>query len=144
MRTTYPAAFAQLRGVVLEDSVNSPAGSNMATALQGLAPTGLPLVATASPDNSCNANQSGTKALIAALPGRFHGVQVTTGNHQDVFGTDTTGLQSLVCGTPKPVNTSAVRTLSTGWLNGFASPAYLPGGSVYNTLTAAGTVTTLP
>lgn len=130
--------------MVLEDPVTSPAGNNLGTALAGLAGTSLPVYATASPGNTCNADQSGTKALIADLPGRFHGVQITTGNHQDVFGDDTTALQSLICGAPKPVNSDAVRTLTAGWLTDPADPAYLPGGRVYDTLAAAGTISTLP
>lgn len=148
LRTAYPTQYAQLKGIVLEDSVNSPAGSNMSTALRGMAPTPIEIYATASPDNSCNSNQSGTKQLIADLPGRFHGAQITTGNHQDVFGSDTPALFQLVCGTPKAANVSAVRGLTTGWIGGFVTgaddAAYFPGGSYYDGLVDAGTISTLP
>ncbi|KYH44212.1 hypothetical protein [Branchiibius sp. NY16-3462-2] len=148
LRTAYPAAFAQLKGLVLEDPVASPAGSNLATGLNALAPAGVPVYALASPKNSCNANQSGTQQLINALPGRFHGAQITTGVHQDIYGTNNTALFNLVCGTPKPNNTNAVRTLTTGWLTGFADgasdSAYFPGGSAYDALQSAGTISTLP
>lgn len=148
LRTAYPTTFAQLKGLVLEDPVASPAGMNLATGLSALAPTGVPVYALASPNNSCNANQSGTQQLIKSLPGRFHGAQITTGVHQDIFGTDNTALFNLVCGTPKPNNTNAVRLLTTGWLTGFATgvpdPTYFPGGSTYDALQSAGTISTLP
>lgn len=148
LRTAYPAAFAHLKGLVLEDPVASPAGSNLATGLSALAPTGVPVYALASPKNSCNADQSGTQQLINSLPGRFHGAQVSTGVHQDIYGTDNTALFNLICGTPKPGNTNAVRSLTTGWLTGFvdgaSNPAYFPGGSTYDALRSAGTISTLP
>ncbi|WP_146202599.1 alpha/beta hydrolase [Branchiibius hedensis] len=148
LRTAYPATFSQLTGLVLEDPVASPAGSNLATGLSALAPTGVPVYALASPKNSCNADQSGTQQLITSLPGRFHGAQISTGVHQDIYGSDNTALFNLVCGTPKAGNTNAVRTLTTGWLTGFADgtgdPAYFPGGSVYDALQSAGTISTLP
>ena len=148
LRTAYPATFAQLKGLVLEDPVASPAGSNLATGLSALAPTGVPVYALASPKNSCNADQSGTQQLITNLPGRFHGAQISTGVHQDIYGSDNTALFNLLCGTPKVGNTNAVRTLTTGWLTGFADgtgdPAYFPGGSVYDALQSAGTISTLP
>ncbi|MFC6715636.1 hypothetical protein [Branchiibius cervicis] len=148
LRSAYPGVFAQLKGLVLEDPVASPAGSNLATGLSALAPTGVPVYALASPKNSCNADQSGTQQLISSLPGRFHGAQISTGVHQDIYGTDNTALFNLVCGTPKPDNTNAVRSLTTGWLTGFAdgadNPAYFPGGPAYDALQSAGTITTLP
>ena len=148
LRTASPATFAKLKGLVLQDSVKSFIGDNTDASLTGLSGTTLPIYALASPKYSCNSDQSGTLAVIAKLPGRFHGAQVTTGAHGDIFGTSANSLGTATCGTPQAQNTAAVRTLTFGWLTdlaaGTTTAALYPGGATYNGLVSAGTITTLP
>lgn len=148
-RSTYPSTFGQLKGIVLADPVNSFVGNNTAVALSGLNTTPVPIEALASPPYSCNNNQSGTLAVESGLPTRsFHGIQITTGSHGDIFGTSVNALETTTCGTPQPKNVSAAQTLASAWLDddiaGTHSPAFYPGGSTYQPLVTAGTITTLP
>ena len=61
LNSTYPAKFAQMRGIVSEDGVKSFIGSNTDDALAGLPGTALLIYATASQSYLCNDFQSGTK-----------------------------------------------------------------------------------
>ncbi|OCB28268.1 hypothetical protein A5675_08585 [Mycobacterium malmoense] len=149
LHSTYPAAFAQLRGIVSEDGVKSFIGSNTDEALAGLAATALPVYATSSPHLLCNFFRRGTKAIERYLPDRpFHGVNITTGAHGDALGPSSPGYENLVCGRPKPGNIAAVWGLTRGWIAdmvaGTTTPDFYPGGSYYTELEAAGTITTLP
>ena len=149
LRTASPTTFAKLKGLVLQDSVKSFIGDNTDASLTGLATTTLPIYALASPKGSCNADQSGTQAVVSKLAGRaFHGTVITTGVHGDIFGTSANGLGTATCGTPQPTNTAAVRTLTFGWVTdqaaGTTTAAFYPGGSTYDGLVAAGTISTLP
>ncbi|WP_322859905.1 hypothetical protein U8D42_14480 [Mycobacterium europaeum] len=149
LHSTYPAAFAQLRGIVSEDGVKSFIGSNTDEALAGLAGTPLPVYATASPHLLCNYFQRGTKAIERYLADRpFHGVKVTTGAHGDALGPSSPLYENLVCGRPKPANIEAVWGLTRGWIAdmvaGTTTPDFYPGGSYYTELETAGTITTLP
>ncbi len=149
LRSTYPATFAQMRGIVSEDGVKSFIGSNTDDALTGLAGTTLPIYATASPRVLCNDFQSGTKAIEQHLSNRpFHGVNITTGAHGDAFGPSSPFYEDLVCTFPQPVNVAAVWGLTQGWITdmiaGTITPDFYPGGSYYTELLTAGTITTLP
>ncbi|KKC05300.1 hypothetical protein [Mycobacterium nebraskense] len=149
LHSTYPATFAQLRGIVSEDGVKSFIGSNTDDALAGLAGTTLPIYATASPHLLCNFFQRGTKAIERYLSDRaFHGVKITTGAHGDALGPSSPTYENLVCGRPKPDNVAAVWGLTRGWIAdmfaGTITPDFYPGGSYYTELLTAGTITTLP
>ncbi len=148
IHTNYAGTFPQVKGVVFADGVNSFTGLNMANGLNGLYPTNVPVYATASPPYSCNNNQSGTTELKVDFPGRFHGALINTGAHQDIFGSDATGVETLTCGTPQSQNISAARGLTTAWIgdmvSGIANPANYPGGSYFQSLVGAGTITALP
>lgn len=149
LRTASPATFAKLGGLVLDDPVKSFVGDGTAASLVALDATALPIYALASPKSSCNADQSGTVLVSQKLTSRsFHGAQVTTGVHGDVFGTSANGLGTATCGTPKAANVTAVQGLTLGWLAdelaGTRTAARYPGGSAYQALISAGTITTLP
>ncbi|MGB8389225.1 alpha/beta hydrolase [Mycobacterium sp.] len=149
LRSTYPATFAQMRGIVSEDGVKSFIGSNTQDALTGLAGTALPIYATASPRFLCNDFQSGTKAIEQYLSNRpFLGVKITTGAHGDVLGPSSPAYENLVCTCPRQGNVAAVWGLTQGWITdmfaGTITPDFYPGGSYYTTLLTAGTITTLP
>ena len=149
LRSSHGSTFAKLKGLVLQDSVKSFVGSNTDTALVGLNNTPLPIYALASPKSTCNSDQSGTRAVIERLATRsFHGAQVTSGNHGDIFGPAQNALGSTTCGTPKAKNTSAAQTLTLGWFGdqfaGTRTASFYPGGATYQGLLAAGTISTLP
>lgn len=149
LHTTYPATFAELRGIVSEDGVKSFIGSNTDDALRGLAGTAVPIYATASPRLVCNDFQSGTKAVEQYLTNRsFHGVNITTGAHGDALGPSSPFYENLVCGCPQPANVAAVWGLTQGWITdmtaGTITPDFYPGGSYYTGLLTGGTITTLP
>lgn len=149
LRTNHAGAFARLRGLVLEDPVNSFIGSNLSDALTGLNGTSLPIRTLASPPYSCNSNQSGVNLVVQKLTTRsFHGTVVTSGTHVDVFGASAGPLLTATCGTPQAKNVSAVQTLTSAWLAdqlaGTTTPAFYPGGTTYNGLVNAGTISTLP
>jgi len=149
LRTNHASAFARLRGLVLEDPVNSFIGTNLADGLTGLNTTSLPVYALASPPYSCNNNQSGVQLVTQRLTNRtFHGAQVTSGTHVDIFGAAAGPLLTITCGTPQAKNVSATHTLTSGWLAdqiaGTTTPGFYPGGATYQALVSAGTITTLP
>ena len=148
LRTNHAGTFAKLKGIVLADPVNSFIGNNTDVALTGLATTSLPIYSLASPPYSCNNNQSGTQALISKLPGRFHGAQVTTGSHGDVFGGSVPSIEVTTCGQPQAANVDATRTLLLAWfgdmVDGTTSAAFYPGGALFGALVSNGTITALP
>lgn len=148
LRTNHASTFAKLKGLVLADPVNSFIGDNTDASLTGLATTSLPIYSLAAPPYSCNNNQSGTASLIAKLPGRFHGAQVTTGSHGDIFGASVPDVEVLTCGEPQAKNVSANRTLLLGWFGdmetGNHTAAFYPGGALFDALVANGTITALP
>ena len=149
LRTTHPATFAKLGGLVLDDPVKSFVGDGTDASLTALNLTPLPIYAIASPKSSCNADQSGTVAATQKLTTRsFHGVVVTTGVHGDVFGTSANGLGTATCGTPKAANVAATQSLTLAWLTdelaGTRTATNYPGGARYQALVTAGTIATLP
>jgi len=149
IRTNHANAFTRLGGIVLEDPVNSFIGSNLSDALGGLASSNLSVLTLASPPGSCNNNQSGIAVVTQRLANRsFRGAQITTGTHIDVFGAGAGPLLRAACGTPQTTNINAAQTLTTAWLTdqlaGTRRPAFYPGGTTYDGLVAAGTISTLP
>jgi hypothetical protein len=149
LRTSYPSAFAELRGLISEDGVKSFIGSNTDDALKGLSTTELLIYATASPPSLCNNFQSGTKAIETYFAQRpFVGVEIRTGAHGDVFGPASPWYENLVCTIPQPRNYTAVWQLTTGWvtdmINGTLTPDYYPGGALYTALLKECIIATLP
>jgi hypothetical protein len=166
-------AGADLRGVLLADPVRSFAGGNLAPAIRQLAgslvppPAGegiaadspdvegtvphgvpLPILTLAAPAQACNAQRSGTRAVIDGLPNRtFFGAALTTGSHADIFGGSVNKNERLTCGLPRQVNIDATRTLALGWLTdavtGRATAELYPGGGTYDTLISKGVISTL-
>lgn len=114
--TTLPGgAIADLRAVVLYDAVDYGAAMHAALA-QLTGPNDRPVLQIASPPYSCNAYGSGTRAIVAARPGRFVGVELVNGTHIDAEGPDAGALARLVCGTPREANFDAVRVLASDWI----------------------------
>ena len=149
LRSTYPATFAQMRGIVSEDGVKSFIGSNTDDALTGLARHRPADLRNGVAKILCNDFQSGTKAIERYLPNRpFHGVNITTGAHGDALGPSSPFYENLVCTCPQPANVAAVWGLTQGWITdmvaGTITPDFYPGGSYYTELLTAGTITTLP
>ncbi|MEV6299974.1 alpha/beta hydrolase [Actinoplanes sp. NPDC051861] len=147
LRTTHPSAFAALRYVQLLDPVKSPAGSNMATGLSGLAGTSLPILTISSPPYLSNSNASGTVELINQLDRPFLGVRLTSGSHCDAEGASTDGLCTLTGGASQAKNVTALQTLAVAWASdavaGTTTATYYPGGAYYQGLLTAGTIETL-
>ncbi|WP_063065581.1 alpha/beta hydrolase [Nocardia violaceofusca] len=110
-----PAAWANLRGLVLLDPVKSFLGDNTDVALADLAATDLPVLTVSGPPALCNNFGSGTAALRAHLHRRFLGVRLTTGEHTDAEGPSSDPLGELLCGTPEPGNVAALQQLATSW-----------------------------
>ena len=123
-----------------------PAG---AAAQTGAAPaTLLPILVLAAPAQSCNDQQSGTRAVISGLPDRtFIGAEITTGSHADIFGASVNKVERLTCGLPRQVNIDATRSLAMAWLidaaTGRVTADAYPGGAGYDTLIGKGVISTL-
>jgi hypothetical protein len=143
LRTTHPAAFANLKHLQLLDPVKSIFGSNMATGLTGLAGTSLPILAISSPPYLANSDASGTVALTGAIDRDFLGVRLTTGSHCDAEGASTNALCTLTAGTSQAANVTALQTLAVNWASGAGDPSYHPGGTYYQGLLAGGVIQTL-
>ncbi len=147
LRTTYPAAFANLRYLQLLDPVKSIIGDNMATGLTGLAGTALPIRTISSPPYLANSNASGTAELLADVDRDFLGVRLTTGSHCDAEGASTNILCTLTAGTSKAANVAALQTLAAGWAAdaaaGTTTATYYPGGAYYQSLLTGGVIQTL-
>jgi hypothetical protein len=147
LRTTHPSAFAALKYLQLLDPVKSPAGSNMATGLSGLANTSLPVYTISSPPYLSNSNASGTVELVNQLDRPFLGVRLTSGSHCDAEGASTNGLCTLTGGASQAKNVTALQTLAVAWASdavaGTTTASYYPGGSYYQGLLTSGTIQTL-
>lgn len=129
--TTLPGgAIGDLQAVVMFDGVDN--GGAMTTALNRLTGANFrPVLQIAAPPSLCNALGSGTRALLAARPGRFVGVELENGTHIDAEGPDTDLLAALVCGVPRPVNVHGLRTIAADWItNAFTGSSIgIVGGS---------------
>jgi len=102
----------------------------------------------AAPAQTCNGQQSGTRAIISGLPERtFFGAAISTGSHADIFGGSVNKDERLTCGLPRQVNIDATRTLAIGWLTdavtGTTTADLYPGGAGYDTLLSKGVISTL-
>lgn len=148
LRSDYSAAFASVRGLILFDPVKSFVGNNLASSLNHLSNTALPILAISSPPYTCNRNASGTNELIGQIARPFLGVRLTSGSHVDVEASSAPAPDKVACGTPQAKNVSALQTLSVAWagdfVSGKTSADYYPGGAYYESQRSAGTVQTLP
>ncbi|MFD3326618.1 alpha/beta hydrolase [Streptomyces sp. NPDC058701] len=147
LRTTYPAAFNRLSGVVLLDPVNSFTGLNMANALNGLNNTTLPIHAISSPPYAANGQASGTRELTTDVKRDFLGIRLTTGSHCDAEGASTNALCTAINGAPQDANVAVLQEFAKTWatdaVNGTVTATHRPGGSLYESLRGAGTIQTL-
>jgi dienelactone hydrolase len=138
-----PAVSSRLKGLVLLDPVEN-ADNAMAANLPKL--KSLPVLTISAPNSTCNSNSSGTNVLLPTRTG-FAGVRLPSGCHCDAEADTTNGLCTVLCGTPQQKNKDALRELAVDWANGMLKGAPIasvyPGGSAYETLLAAGTITTL-
>jgi len=137
------AVAARLKGIVLLDPVEN-ADNGMAANLPKLA--AKKVLTISGGDSSCNSNSSGTKVLLPKRTG-FAGVRLPSGCHCDAEAETTDGTCTLLCGTPKPANKSALKQLAADWISDVlrsktTASAY-PGGEYYEQTKAAGTITTL-
>ena len=132
LRTTYPRAWHDLRGLILLDPVKSFLGENTDRALADIDATGLPILAVTSPPSPCNDLGLGTTALLTDLHRGFVGVNLPGGSHTDAEGTSTDAMGELLCGAPQPSNVAALQRLTLGWtsdfVNGTRTPGYYPAG----------------
>ena len=114
--TTLPGgASRHLRGVVLYDAVDF--GGAMTAALGRLSGSERrPVLQIAAPPSAGNAFGSGTNALLTARRGSFVGVQLVGGTHVDAEGPDSDPLAWLACGTPRPENVVALRSIAADWI----------------------------
>lgn len=127
LRTTSPATWARLRGLVLLDAVKSFLGDNTDRALSDLDATPLPILTIAGPPSLCNSFASGTTALQTLLHRPFIGVRLPAGEHTDAEGTSSDGLGELLCGVPQTLNVSALQQLVTAWTTDFIDGTRTPG-----------------
>jgi hypothetical protein len=141
--TRFPSEASRLRGLVLLDPVENFAGS-MTTSLPSL--WNVPILTVSAPPGACNADTSGTNALLG-LGRPFVGFEVTTGSHCDAEGASGNPvLCGLICGAVQPLNVVVLKIFAVGWTADllFGRPTYslYPGGPFYNAVAAAGFVRT--
>ncbi len=142
--TQFPAVAARLQGLIVLDPVENLAGS-MQSSLPALA--SVPILTISAPPQACNANTSGTSALLA-LGRSFIGVELTSGSHCDAEGASGNPvLCGLVCGPVRGENVGVLQILAVGWaadmLRDRTTSALYPGGTFYTALVAAGLVRAL-
>lgn len=137
------AVSSRLKGIVLLDPVEN-SDNGMAANLPKL--TGKRVLTISGGDSACNSNSSGTKVLLPKRSG-FAGVRLPSGCHCDAEADTTDGTCTIVCGTPKAANKTALKQLATDWMSDIlgaktTASAY-PGGEYYEKTKTAGTITTL-
>lgn len=136
--TVYPEQGVRLRGLVLLDPVETFART-MQASLPSLAQ--VPILALSGRPSGCNADRSGTDAVLA-LGRSFSGVDFPTGSHCDAEGiSGNPVLCGLVCGSVRASNVWALHTLAVGWtldliVNRTTTQLY-PGGSLFDALESA-------
>ncbi|MEU8900310.1 alpha/beta hydrolase [Nocardia sp. NPDC048505] len=123
IRSMHSRTWPGLRGVILLDPVKSFVGDNIARALSGLDPTGLPVLTISAPPALCNSFALGTTAVQTQLHRPFVGVRLRTGAHTDAEGASSDALGTVFCGVPAPANAAAVRSLALGWTEDFLTGA---------------------
>ncbi|GAA0595531.1 alpha/beta hydrolase [Actinomadura livida] len=147
LRTDSAAGWARLRGLVLLDPVKSFLGDNLGTGLRAVDGTGRMVRTISAPDGTCNNGGSGTDAVQAGVHAPFVGVRLPGGAHTDAEGASTDAVGTIACGTPKAENIAVLQTFAVAWatdaFKGTQTPAYLPGGSYFQTQLGAGRIQTL-
>ncbi len=145
--TTLPGgAIGELRGVVLYDAVDYQ--GDMSAALARLSGRyDRPVLQIASPPSLCNAGAAGTRALVAARPGRFVGVELLGGTHVDAEGPNSDPFAEWLCGHPLTANVEAVRTIAADWITSLftgSSPGILGGAPGQRIAVGGATAVVLP
>lgn len=138
---------AGLAGLVQLDPVRGFDTTVTDDSLAALAPSGLPIEVIATPPSLCNNGTSGTEAMRKALPGRFLGIEMTTGSHVDALGTAdkvVAGAAGLFCGTVTERNAALTREFATTWvhdeLTGARTADYYPGGGLFDGLVSSNVI----
>lgn len=108
-----------LRGVVMFDGVANNAAS-FGAAVANLQAANVPVYTVAAPPQAWNAFGATTNQLVSLYPNQFVGAEIVNGSHVDSmlgFNPVLDVILQLVTGFSPPGATSAVYTLSTGWIN---------------------------
>jgi lipocalin len=131
---TQNPASANLLGVIMYDGVSPGAfdgSGSFAVQVAELDSYDVPVYQVASPAQLWNAYGAATNALVATNPGRFRGVVLTGGSHNDAIvgttgdrPTESVGISQSdaivaqrVTTQSLPGNAAAARTLTAGWIN---------------------------
>ncbi|MFM8598860.1 MAG: lipocalin family protein, partial [Mycobacterium sp.] len=113
------AAAGDLLGVVMFDGVSTgTSDGSFTTQVNEL--TGVPIYQIAAPAQAWNAFGTTTNQLVSARPGQFDGVVLSGGSHVDSMLGVNPLIDFVLQLVTRPVpagNTTAVYTLSTGWIN---------------------------
>ncbi|KAA1252129.1 PE family protein [Mycobacterium simiae] len=113
------AATNHLKGVVMFDGVANNAGV-FGAAIGNLQAANVPVYTVAAPPQPWNAFGATTNQLVSLYPNQFVGAEIVNGSHVDsMLGLNpiTDLILQLVTGFSPPGATSAVYTLSSGWIN---------------------------
>ncbi|MBY0388621.1 MAG: PE family protein [Mycobacterium pseudokansasii] len=108
-----------LKGVVMFDGVANNA-TTFGNAIANLQAANVPVYTVAAPPQPWNAFGNTTNQLVGLYPSQFVGAEIVGGSHVDsMLGLNpvTDLILQLVTGFSPPGATSAVYTLSTGWIN---------------------------
>lgn len=112
-------ATNHLRGVVMFDGVANNAAT-FGAAVANLQAANVPVYTVAAPPQAWNAFGATTNQLVSLYPNQFVGAEIVNGSHVDSmlgFNPVLDVILQLVTGFSPPGATSAVYTLSTGWIN---------------------------
>lgn len=113
------AATNHLKGVVMFDGVASNAAA-FGGAIANLQAAHVPVYTVAAPPQAWNAFGETTNQLVSLYPGQFVGAEIVNGSHVDSMlgrGPVIDFALQLITKFSPPGATSAVYTLSTGWIN---------------------------
>lgn len=113
------AATNHLKGVVMFDGVASNATA-FGGAIANLQAANVPVYTVAAPPQAWNAFGETTNQLVSLYPGQFVGAEIVNGSHVDSMlgrGPVIDFALQLITKFSPPGATSAVYTLSSGWIN---------------------------
>lgn len=109
-----------LVGVILLDT--SPIGGAIERGLAKI-PDDIPVYTISAAPNFLNSQGAMNRALVAARPGQFVGVELVNGEHSDAVQTHNPlvqiGGQIAGLGFSRPENVQAVQVITQGWINDF-------------------------
>ncbi|WP_067860880.1 alpha/beta hydrolase [Nocardia shimofusensis] len=123
IHTAHPAAWANLRGLILLDPVKSFVDNNTDASLIALDRTDLPIQAISAALSWCNNLGTGTTAMQTHLHRPFLGVRIPGSSHVDAEGSSSDAVGTAVCGTPQTAHASTLDTLAVGWADDYLSGA---------------------